>query len=114
VERLRSLSLATVALAGDIKVDLAPEIGDNYPRSLYMANYMSNMNIVQLLASQRERDVRAQHTPGGPSNWLAFPFLYVFVVCLVLSVMVTFIAALVLRSILRVAKGDRDEAARPV
>ena len=65
---------------------------------------MSDMTIVQLMASQRERELRAQHTPGGAGDWLASFLASVFAVSIMALLHVTYAALLVLRPVCRVAK----------
>jgi len=72
---------------------------------------MSDLTIVQLVVSQRERELRAQHTPDL-IDWLAVPCFCVFGVCIMLLVLVTSTLALVLEPFRRVAKQRTDEATR--
>lgn len=72
---------------------------------------MSEMTIVQLLASHRERELRAQHTPGL-SDWLAVPCFCVFAACIMLLVLAMSTVALALEPFRQVAKQGTDEAAR--
>lgn len=64
---------------------------------------MSDMTIMQLMASQKERELRAQHIMG-PIDWLAIPC---FAVCIALLVLVASTLALVLEPIRRVPTWKR-------
>ena len=72
---------------------------------------MSDLTIVQLVASQRDRELRAQHTPGL-SDWLEVPCVCVFVVCITLLVLVMSTIALVIGPFRQVAKQETDEPTR--
>lgn len=57
---------------------------------------MSDMTIVQLMAAQREREFRSQHTPGGIGDRFAAFLAAVFVVCIAVLFLATRAAILVL------------------
>jgi hypothetical protein len=45
---------------------------------------MSDLTIVQLMAAQRNRELRAQPPTAGKCDWVEVPIFCVFVVCLIL------------------------------
>ena len=56
---------------------------------------MSDMTLVQLMNMQRERELREQRQPGH-CDWLALPFVCMFVVCAILCMSVAGIVAVIL------------------
>lgn len=72
---------------------------------------MGDLTIVQLVASQRERELRAQHTLGL-SDWLEVPCVCVLVVCIALLVLMTSLFALAVQPFRHFAKEETDEATR--
>jgi hypothetical protein len=64
---------------------------------------MSDMTIVQLMASQKERELRAQHILG-PIDWLTIPC---FAGCIMLCVLVVSTLALLLWPICQVTTWKR-------
>jgi hypothetical protein len=62
---------------------------------------MSDMTIVQLMASHRTRDFRGDHTPGGIGGWLATFLAAVLAVSFLASLIVTRLAILVLGLVCR-------------